>query len=471
MSFKSSLKMLLTVAVVSLGSGGAMANTAGVFPQNDVLNYLEHVVQWQREASVIEPANHAPRELMFQDTVRQNALRGLRAGFKFARAQASIAPAEMLTENGEANPAQRMVQHGRENDKNIAQLQAQLRGKISAAQRQQLEDKLKLALAQQDLLETVQANFNAAASGGGASFSAKIGNLQRGIPAMLSDADPAEAQDHSAAAPLVALSNSLFGLSAQLFELARKQRELQAFMANTDAVETVGRDMLASLRTTLDDITTSQTATADARVADFKQVSTVVAPLAEANVWISTSKTALKDWNETLGNQFTSVLKQFAVALGLLLAMLAVPLVLSEVAARMIARYVSDSKRQRQANMARRIMVGVAVVFVLLLHFISDFSSVVTFAGFITAGLAVALQGVLLSLVAHFLFYGRYGVRAGDRVNVAGVTGDIVQIGMVRFYLRELHSNAEGVLEPTGKVVAFPNSILFQPSAFYKYVG
>jgi small-conductance mechanosensitive channel len=111
------------------------------------------------------------------------------------------------------------------------------------------------------------------------------------------------------------------------------------------------------------------------------------------------------------------------------------------------------------------------VVFVLLLHFISDFSSVVTFAGFITAGLAVALQGVLLSLVAHFLFYGRYGVRAGDRVNVAGVTGDIVQIGMVRFYLRELHSNAQGVLEPTGKVVAFPNSILFQPSAFYKYVG
>jgi hypothetical protein len=47
----------------------------------------------------------------------------------------------------------------------------------------------------------------------------------------------------------------------------------------------------------------------------------------------------------------------------------------------------------------------------------------------------------------------------------------VVQIGMVRFYLRELHNNAQGVLEPTGKVVAFPNSILFQPSAFYKYVG
>ena len=81
----------------------------------------------------------------------------------------------------------------------------------------------------------------------------------------------------------------------------------------------------------------------------------------------------------------------------------------------------------------------------------------------------MALQSVLLSLVAHFFFYGRYGARAGDRVNVAGVTGDIIQIGMTRFYMRELTSSDQG-FKPTGKIVAFPNSILFQPAAFYKYV-
>lgn len=103
-----------------------------------------------------------------------------------------------------------------------------------------------------------------------------------------------------------------------------------------------------------------------------------------------------------------------------------------------------------------------------MVNFISDFSSFATFAGFLTAGLAVALQSVLVSLVAHFLFYGRYGVRIGDRIHVAGVTGDIQQVGMLRFYVRELEEGKAG-LKPTGKLVAFPNSIVFQNVAFYKY--
>ena len=60
-------------------------------------------------------------------------------------------------------------------------------------------------------------------------------------------------------------------------------------------------------------------------------------------------------------------------------------------------------------------------------------------------------------------------VRAGDRVTVSGVTGDIVQIGLMRLYMREL-KDAENGYQPTGKIVAFPNSILFQPSAFYKHI-
>jgi small-conductance mechanosensitive channel len=150
-----------------------------------------------------------------------------------------------------------------------------------------------------------------------------------------------------------------------------------------------------------------------------------------------------------------------------LLVMLAIPLLVSDLVRRSL-EHVRDTKRQRQLNSIRRILTGVAMFVILLFSFISDFSSFATFAGFMTAGLAVALQSVLLSLVAHFLFYGRYGVRNGDRVHVAGVTGDIAQIGMVRFYLRELKQE-EDALVPTGKIVAFPNSILFQNIAFYKY--
>src|SRR5262249_11468169 len=90
-----------------------------------------------------------------------------------------------------------------------------------------------------------------------------------------------------------------------------------------------------------------------------------------------------------------------------------------------------------------------------------------TFAGLITAGIAVALQTVILSGVAYFFFIGRFGVRVGDRVTISGITGDVIEVGLFRLYLMEL-GGTKPDLHPTGRIVAFSNAVLFQPSAFYK---
>ena len=52
----------------------------------------------------------------------------------------------------------------------------------------------------------------------------------------------------------------------------------------------------------------------------------------------------------------------------------------------------------------------------------------------ITAGLAVALQNVILAVVAYFFLIGRYGVRVGDRITLAGVTGRVVEIVHTRVF-------------------------------------
>src|SRR5262249_649400 len=56
---------------------------------------------------------------------------------------------------------------------------------------------------------------------------------------------------------------------------------------------------------------------------------------------------------------------------------------------------------------------------------------------------------------------GKYGIRVGDRVQIAGVTGEVVELGLVRIHLMEL--SGPGDSQPTGRVVAFSNSIVFQP--------
>lgn len=109
----------------------------------------------------------------------------------------------------------------------------------------------------------------------------------------------------------------------------------------------------------------------------------------------------------------------------------------------------------------RRFVMGFLTGLVLIMGFVSEFSSLATFAGFVTAGIAVGLQAVLLSVAAYFFVIGRYGIRVGDRISVAGVTGDVIDIGLVRLYLMELAGTGID-LYPTGRVIVFSNSVLFQ---------
>ncbi|HKS95643.1 MAG TPA: mechanosensitive ion channel family protein, partial [Terriglobia bacterium] len=135
---------------------------------------------------------------------------------------------------------------------------------------------------------------------------------------------------------------------------------------------------------------------------------------------------------------------------------------ISELSRRTSLRYVRDVRRRYQFLLLRRIVVWFTIVVIIAFAFASELGSVATFAGLITAGVAVALQSVILSIAGYFFLIGRFGIRVGDRVHIAGVTGEVVDIGLVRLHLMELGSGRD---TPSGRVVAFPNSIVFQSTA------
>ncbi len=142
-------------------------------------------------------------------------------------------------------------------------------------------------------------------------------------------------------------------------------------------------------------------------------------------------------------------------------------LVMSRLWHKAIHRYVKEPRRRKQYMLLRRLVIAFAVVVIIALGLFTTFASVATFIGFLTAGLALALQNVILSVVAYFFLIGRYGLRVGDRVTVSGVTGQVVEIGLVRFFLMEL-SGSGADLHPTGRVAAWANSMIFQPYSWLK---
>jgi small-conductance mechanosensitive channel len=192
-------------------------------------------------------------------------------------------------------------------------------------------------------------------------------------------------------------------------------------------------------------------------------------PLGQESVFLESSRTNLLAWRGALGQSFHNILRHLLIRVGgMVLAMLVV-LGISRVWKRATFRYVADPRRRAQFLMLRRIVVGVMIGFILLATVVTEFGSIATFAGLITAGIAVALQTVILSGVAYFFFIGRYGVRVGERVTISGITGDVIDLGLFRLYLMELAGSGRD-LSPTGRVVVFSNAVLFQPQAFFKQI-
>jgi small-conductance mechanosensitive channel len=125
-------------------------------------------------------------------------------------------------------------------------------------------------------------------------------------------------------------------------------------------------------------------------------------------------------------------------------------------------RYTVEPRRRHQLMLIRKLTVWALVLAIIALTLITELSAFATFAGLITAGVAVAMQSVLVSVVGYFLLIGKYGLRVGDRVQIGAVTGEIIDLGLIRMHLMELSS--QGPLGATGRVVAFPNSVVFQTS-------
>jgi small-conductance mechanosensitive channel len=493
--------------------------------EKDLLDHLQAIGAWQRNIMAIETTPDNSLESLLKDTLQQNANKVLQYGFDFARAEATALTVEEKntapTEDPKTSHAQiikastdlaaRITQIQKEQIKIAAQIKrtpSHLRAPL-LIQQEKLDSELKIANARQDLLQSVMTLFSGKDKAASDNITDKINNLAATLPVAPDKTKkdaikpaspalsipmpfnlpvPAAAPADNSSASTQPKSHGIISISSDVFSQYRKKKELDTLLAETDNLADSNQRLVTSLRATLQDavkrgndmtsaLNSADKATIDQQrsniddfVANFKQLSTAVVPLAQINTWLDASKNNLKDWRNSLDDQMTHLLRSLFLQLSLLGIAIMIPVAISEATRRAIVKYVNDSKRQHQLNIARRGVLGLVIIIIILLNFVTEFESLATFAGFLTAGLAVALQNVILSLVAHFFYFGRFGIRVGDRVKVQDITGEVVQVGMVRLYLMEL-GGPDYELYPTGRIVAYPNSILFQNEPFIKQIS
>ena len=353
------------------------------------------------------------------------------------------------------------------------------------------QSEVSLLNARRDALHSMVDFVNGTSTNGlGASgLRAQIEELARTVPVAASkptSGNPSDEadnlQDSTKLAPIANREppSGVWGLATDLFRLSRKHHVLKQEIAATDALIASSSQLRAPLVEKLKAMIQSGDQLAkeadssdqavlaqekqklDALTLEFRQTAAAILPLSKQGIVLDLYKRTLTNWDESAEYEFKAELKNLLARLAVLALVILVVIGLGEVWRRTIFRYVHDVRRRSQYLLLRRIVLWVVIALITAFTFATELGSVVTFAGLITAGIAVALQNVIVSMVGYFFLIGKFGIRVGDRVQVSGVTGEVVDIGLVRFHLMEI---GPGGTQPTGRVVAFSNSIVFQPAA------
>ena len=114
--------------------------------------------------------------------------------------------------------------------------------------------------------------------------------------------------------------------------------------------------------------------------------------------------------------------------------------------------------------MIARASLQVMGVLLILLIVFGPPNDVGTVVGLAAAGLSVALKDFIVGFLGWFVLMGKNGIRVGDQVEINGVTGEVVEIGM--FYTVLLETGAWSESNPTGRRVTFNNSFAIEGHYF-----
>lgn len=455
---------------------------------DQLLTHLNAVIDWYKHLTTEAPPAQQPSDAVYSTNAENFAEQVVRLAFQSARAQAVLlSPPQQgnSSASGQNNTtgtsAQKYQQSEAQITQRIADDEAQIKqlkskpsraGKSTEQQIEALEGKLALDRATLAAVQQME-RFVEESSAGGTGLERNINELARSVPEIFNMIGTKAAALPSTAKPQSNTSSGLFGQLVALYREILSIRTIQQRLDENDNIQKIANSVRAPLHDKLRNTLQQGTALGqqnnvskeqyDALTQQFKQLSAALLPLNEEIMVLDQSRTNLVNWRSSHATESRTLLLSIIMRVAVILIAIGIIFAIAEAWRRLTFRYVREPRRRRQFLVLRRFVMGFFICTILVLGFVSEFSSLATFAGFVTAGIAVGLQTVLLSVAAYFFVVGRYGIRIGDRITIAGVTGDVVDLGLVRFYVMEFAaSGAE--LFPTGRIVVFSNSVLFQPT-------
>jgi small-conductance mechanosensitive channel len=171
-----------------------------------------------------------------------------------------------------------------------------------------------------------------------------------------------------------------------------------------------------------------------------------------------------RQWEGIVAGRRRAVLHLLLSSMSVMFGILLAAVVVSHTARRTIGKK-TDRRRAHQLHAMVRVAVFVAAAVAVLFLVFGPPTQLATFVGLATAGLTVVLKDFIVAFIGWFALMGKNGIRIGDFVEINGVGGEVIEVGVLRTVLLEM-GNWTVTGHPTGRRVAFMNGFALEGHYF-----
>jgi len=184
---------------------------------------------------------------------------------------------------------------------------------------------------------------------------------------------------------------------------------------------------------------------------------------------------AVRIFGVTLVGVSTTTAVKLLFTVGLILLVVVLRGLALAAARRLLGGEVADPRRF-WVRQGIQIVFTVILVLGIVSIWVTPDTDVSTGIGLISAGLAFALQQVILSLAAYFMIMRGDTFGVGDRITLGGVRGDVVRLGFLKTTIMEMGqppsvSSADPAVwvhsrQYTGRLVTVTNGAIFSEPVY-----
>jgi hypothetical protein len=485
--------------IVASIAGGLFADPLQPFqpPSNtQVVGYLLQSVSWYRHVYSAQPVASGPTGLMFLDDNRAIQLEIVKLSFEFAKADATLQTTVPPTHDG-PSPSQpatsdlaRFIELKSRNDQvkqeaiqDIQILNEQI-GRARNSERQKLKTALESDQRRLQLLEAVGQSINdlidfvqsvRSGQAHAESLDSTIDSLAQSIPEMnnpraLSTTSPFQTANSRS----LDGDTGILGLASDVTAMSRKLRVVDEKIRLTNnlilSAENLRGPLAAFVTRLIHGVAVVDLQTSDpqslrekkshleALTLELKGLSPAIVALDKQRVLLAEYKSNVLRLRTEVAGQYRQAWKKLIIRLVIVVSIIGLLLAIGQVSRRLAVRRVQDLNRRRLITMIHQFFTLFAIAVVILFVLSSDLKSVATYFGLLSAGLVLALQNVILPSLGALLLVGKRGIKIGDRVQISGITGDVINMGLLQFQLREFDVQEQRF---TGQVATFSNSLVF----------